>query len=124
LRAGLAWASVASRLGWGTATSILALLTALTLAWAFSGCIISPLQQLSADASALAAGDMSHRTTVCTKDEVGALANTFNAMAGSLESRQHDLIVAREAAATEATKRAQLEQLERQAKETLAAVID
>jgi diguanylate cyclase (GGDEF)-like protein/PAS domain S-box-containing protein len=45
-------------------------------------------------------------------------------MAASLESRQHDLIVAREAAGTEAAKRARLEQLERQAKETLAAVID
>jgi diguanylate cyclase (GGDEF)-like protein/PAS domain S-box-containing protein len=94
------------------------------LARAFSGHIISPLRQLSSDASALAAGDMGHRTTVSTNDEVGALARMFNTMAASLEGRHHELIVAREAAATEATKRAQLEQQERQSKETLAAVID
>jgi PAS domain S-box-containing protein len=120
----VAMANVASRLVWGAAASVLTLLTALMLARAFSGHIISPLRQLSSDASALAAGDMGHRTTVSTNDEVGALARMFNTMAASLEGRHHELIVAREAAATEATKRAQLEQQERQSKETLAAVID
>jgi len=124
LPADVALANVVSRLIWGAAASAVALLTALMLAWAFSGHIISPLRQLSTDASALAAGDLSHRTTVCTRDEVGALASMFNTMAASLEGRHHELIVAREAAAMEATKRARLEQLERRAKETLAAVID
>jgi diguanylate cyclase (GGDEF)-like protein/PAS domain S-box-containing protein len=120
----VAMANVASRLVWGAAASALALLTALMLARAFSGRIVRPLQQLSTDASILAAGDISHRTSVCTNDEVGALANMFNTMATSFETRHHELIVAREAAATEAVERAQLEQQERQAKETLAAVID
>ena len=120
----VAMANVASRLIWGATASAVALLTALMLAWAFSSHIISPLRELSTDVSALAAGDMSHRTTVTSSDEVGVLAKTFNTMAASLEGRQHDLIVAREAAASEATKRALLEQQERQAKETLAAVID
>jgi HAMP domain-containing protein len=110
----VAMANVGSRLAWGTAASALALFTALMLARAFSGHIISPLRQLSTDASALATGDLSHRTTVCTNDEVGALARMFNTMATSLEGRHHELIVAREAAATEATKRARLEQQERQ----------
>jgi diguanylate cyclase (GGDEF)-like protein/PAS domain S-box-containing protein len=120
----VALANVVLRLIWGASASVVALLTALMLAWVFSGRIISPLRQLSTDASALAAGDMSHRTSVRADDEVGALASMFNTMAAALESRQHDLIVAREAAATEAAKRTRLEQLERQAKETLAAVID
>jgi nitrogen fixation/metabolism regulation signal transduction histidine kinase len=120
----IAFANVKSRLIWGSGASIVALMTALTLAWAFSGVIIGPLRQLSSDASALASGDMGHRTTVRTRGEVGALATSFNTMAASLESRQRDLIEAREAAATEAAKRARLEQLERQAEETLAAVID
>ena len=111
LPADVAMANVASRLIWGVAAGAVTLLTALMLAWAFSGHIISPLRQLSTDASTLAAGDMGHRTTVCTNDEVGALANMFNIMAASLEGRHQELIVAREAAATEATKRAQLSNL-------------
>jgi diguanylate cyclase (GGDEF)-like protein/PAS domain S-box-containing protein len=116
--------NVVSRLVWGAAASLLTLLVALVLASAFSGGIISPLRQLSEDASALAAGRLTHRTAVSTQDEVGALANTFNAMAASLEDRHRELDLAREAASAEARERARLEQMERQAKETLAAVID
>ena len=90
--------NVVSRLAWGTAASLITLLVALALASAFSGRIISPLRQLSEDASALAAGDLTHRTAVATQDEVGALANTFNAMAASLEARHRELDLAREAA--------------------------
>jgi HAMP domain-containing protein len=68
----IAFANVVSRLIWGAGASAVALFTAMMLAWAFSGRIISPLRQLSTDASALAAGDMSHRTTVRTSDEVGS----------------------------------------------------
>jgi diguanylate cyclase (GGDEF)-like protein/PAS domain S-box-containing protein len=116
--------NVVSRLAWGAAASLVALLVALGLASAFSGRIISPLRQLSEDASALAAGKLTHRTAVNTQDEVGALANTFNLMATSLEARHRELDLAREAASAEAIGRARLEQMERQAKETLAAVID
>jgi diguanylate cyclase (GGDEF)-like protein/PAS domain S-box-containing protein len=116
--------NVVSRLAWGAAASLITLLVALGLASAFSGRIISPLRQLSEDASALATGKLTHRTAVRTHDEVGALANTFNAMAASLESRHRELDLAREAASAEAIERARLEQMERQAKETLAAVID
>jgi diguanylate cyclase (GGDEF)-like protein/PAS domain S-box-containing protein len=119
-----AYANVVSRLLWGSAASVAALLVALGLAWAFSGRIITPLQQLSADASALAAGDLSHRSVVATQDEVGALARTFNTMAAALEERHRELNDAHAAAATEAVKRALLEETQRLAKETLAAVID
>jgi diguanylate cyclase (GGDEF)-like protein/PAS domain S-box-containing protein len=120
----LVLAKVASRLAWGAAASLITLLVALGLASAFSGRIISPLRQLSEDASALAAGKLTHRTAVSTQDEVGALANTFNTMAASLEARHREIDLAREAASAEAIERARLEQMERQAKETLAAVID
>ncbi len=116
--------NVVTRLAWGTAASLLTLLVALGLASAFSGRIISPLRQLSEDASALAAGELTHRTEVKTQDEVGALANSFNVMAAALEERHRELDLAREAASAEANERARLEQMERQAKETLAAVID
>ena len=117
-------ANVVSRLAWGTAASLIALFVALGLASAFSRRIISPLRQLSADASTLAAGKLTHRTAIRARDEVGALATTFNAMAASLEARHRELDQAREAASAEAVERARLEQMERQAKETLAAVID
>jgi diguanylate cyclase (GGDEF)-like protein/PAS domain S-box-containing protein len=110
-------ANVTSRLVWSTGASLTALLIVLGLAWAFSTRIIRPLRQLSHDASALASGDMSHRTAICSRDEVGALAGRFNSMATSLETRHRELHEAREAAATEAVKRASSE-------ETLAAVID
>src|SRR5262245_26921819 len=119
-----AFANVVSNLVWGSAASIATLLLALTLAWMFSGRIITPLRQLSADASALAAGDLSHRSAVSTQDEVGALARTFNTMAASLEERHQELDEAHAAAATEAVKRSLLEEMQRLAKETLAAVID
>jgi diguanylate cyclase (GGDEF)-like protein/PAS domain S-box-containing protein len=117
-------ANVKSRLIWGASASLLALLVVFGLTWALSSRIIRPLRELSEDASALAAGDLSHRTGVRSHDEVGALASSFNAMAASLEGRHRELDEAREAAATEAGKRARSEDLERQAKETLAAVID
>jgi diguanylate cyclase (GGDEF)-like protein/PAS domain S-box-containing protein len=116
--------NVVSRLAWGAGASLITLLVALGLASAFSGRIIRPLRQLSADASVLAAGQLTHRSAVNSQDEVGALANTFNAMAASLEERHRELDLAREAASAEAAERARLEQMERQAKETLAAVID
>jgi diguanylate cyclase (GGDEF)-like protein/PAS domain S-box-containing protein len=120
----IALANVESRLIWGATASAVALLLALALASTFSSRIIRPLRQLSYDASELAAGELSHRTAVRSQDEVGALATSFNAMAASLEIRHGELITAREAASTEAIKRARLEQMERQAKETLSAVID
>jgi diguanylate cyclase (GGDEF)-like protein/PAS domain S-box-containing protein len=119
-----AFANVIANLLWGSAAGLATLMVALILAWMFSGRIITPLRQLSADASVLAAGNLGHRSAVSTRDEVGALARTFNAMAAALEERHCELNAAHEAAATEAVKRALLEEMQRLAKETLAAVID
>jgi len=58
----------------------------------------------------LAGGDLSHRTSVRTRDEVGALAETFNHMANALEVRRQKVRNARGEM--------------RQAKDTLATVID
>jgi diguanylate cyclase (GGDEF)-like protein/PAS domain S-box-containing protein len=120
----VAFANIWLRLIWGAGAALIALLTVLGLAWAISSRIIRPLRELSSDASALASGQLSHRTAVRSDDEVGALAATFNDMASALEIRHRELNEAREAAAIEAGKRSQSEDLERQAKDTLAAVID
>jgi diguanylate cyclase (GGDEF)-like protein/PAS domain S-box-containing protein len=106
----IASAAVIARLGWGALFIFGALLTAFAIAWMLSGRIVRPLRQLGKDASALAAGELCHRSTVHSRDEVGALADNFNRMAESLERREDE---ARGAA----------EEL-RTAKNTLAAVID
>src|ERR1700730_6251415 len=99
----VAFAALASRLGWGAFFSAGALLAAFTIAWMLSGRIIRPVRQLEKDAAVLAAGALDHRTAVHTNDGVGNLAQAFNRMAASLERRQDEL---------------------QQAKDTLSAVID
>ena len=116
--------NVRARLAWGVGVALLVLLAVLGLAWPLSRRITTPLRELSNDAAALASGNLSHRTAVRGRDEVGALAFTFNAMATALEVRHRELNEAREAAASEANKRSELERMERKAKETVAAVID
>jgi diguanylate cyclase (GGDEF)-like protein/PAS domain S-box-containing protein len=119
-----AFANVMSRLLLGAGAGMAALMTALALAWILSGRIITPLRQLRQDAATLAAGDLSHRSTAASQDEVGVLATAFNAMAAALEERHGELDAAHRAAADEAMKRARSETMQREAKETLGAVID
>jgi diguanylate cyclase (GGDEF)-like protein/PAS domain S-box-containing protein len=106
----VASAAVAARLGWGALFILGTLVTAFAIAWMLSGRIVRPLRQLGRDASALAAGELSHRSAVHTRDEVGALADNFNRMAAALERRDDEV-------------RSAADEL-RQAKDTLAAVID
>ena len=80
------------------------------IAWIFSGRLIRPLRQLGRDASLLASGELSHRSAVRSQDELGTLADDFNRMATALERRASEA----HGAADEL----------RQAKDTLAAVID
>jgi diguanylate cyclase (GGDEF)-like protein/PAS domain S-box-containing protein len=124
LPTGVALANVITRLLWGTIAGAAALVVAVALASAFASRIIRPLRELSKDASALAGGDFAHRSSLRGTDEVGALASTFNSMAASLEERHRELVTARTAATTEAAERARFADMERQAKDTLAAVID
>jgi diguanylate cyclase (GGDEF)-like protein/PAS domain S-box-containing protein len=106
----VASAAVAARLEWGALFILGTLATAFAIAWMLSGRIVRPLRQLGRDASALAAGELSHRSAVHTRDEVGALADNFNRMAVALERRDDEV-------------RSAADEL-RQAKDTLAAVID
>ena len=106
----IAFAAVSSRLAWSALFSAATLLIALLFAWVLSTRIVRPLRQLGSDARILAAGDLGHRTQVDAADEIGILAGAFNNMAGSLQRRQEDA----DRAAVDL----------RQAKDTLAAVID
>jgi diguanylate cyclase (GGDEF)-like protein/PAS domain S-box-containing protein len=105
-----AFAAVANRLGWSSLCILGALVIGFGIAWTFSGHVVRPLRQLGRDAARLASGELSHRSQVKTQGEIGALADDFNRMAGALERRAQEA----NGAADEV----------RQAKETLAAVID
>jgi diguanylate cyclase (GGDEF)-like protein/PAS domain S-box-containing protein len=85
-----AWAAIAASLEWGSLFCAGAILAAFAVAWALSAKIVRPIQQLDRDASMLAAGDLSHRSAIRTKDEIGDLARSFNLMAASLERRQDE----------------------------------
>jgi diguanylate cyclase (GGDEF)-like protein/PAS domain S-box-containing protein len=106
----IAYAALANRLKWGSLIIIGTLTLAIAIAWLLSGRIVLPLRQLGRDAAVLAGGNLSHRTAVRTSDEVGSLADNFNQMAKALEVRR------------ERARNARREM--RQAKETLATVVD
>ncbi len=106
----IAYAALANRLKWGALMCGGTLALAFAIAWLLSGRIVRPLRRLGMDAAVLAGGDLSHRTSVDTHDEVGTLANNFNQMAAALELRRQKVRSARGEM--------------RQAKDTLATVID
>lgn len=88
----VALAPVMTRLKWSLLASASALMVAFVIAWMFSARVVRPVRQLAADASILASGVLSHRTKVESKDEVGALGDTFNQMAVSLERREQEAL--------------------------------
>jgi diguanylate cyclase (GGDEF)-like protein/PAS domain S-box-containing protein len=106
----VALATVIWRLSVGLTFTLVALLLAFGIAWALSRRIVRPLRQLGEDATALAAGDLSHRTGVQANGEVGLLAASFNQMAAALQQREEDAGRAADDL--------------KQAKDTLSAVID
>ena len=61
------------------------LAVALLLAWLISERITAPIRQLTVDATALGAGQLSRRSAVQTDDEIGLLATAFNETAGAIE---------------------------------------
>jgi methyl-accepting chemotaxis protein len=64
-------AAMITHLTLGGIFSGLSLLAGIAIAWMLSGRIVGPSQQLQRDALSLASGDLTHRTTVNTDDEVG-----------------------------------------------------
>jgi len=70
----------------GVAVTVLALL----FGWLMARNIIRPLRELNAATQSIAQGDLEKQVTISTKDEIGALAASFNAMTDSLK-RSRDL---------------------------------
>jgi signal transduction histidine kinase len=59
---------------------------ALILSWLLARHIVKPVEHLTLAARGMASGDIQQRVTVTARDEIGALATAFNAMA---DSRSH-----------------------------------
>ncbi|HYN86681.1 MAG TPA: ATP-binding protein [Pyrinomonadaceae bacterium] len=70
-----------------TVTWALALLASFGLAFWAVGRFTKPLRRLAASASTLGEGHLDERAAVETEDEVGTLAENFNLMAASLQSK-------------------------------------
>ena len=64
--------------------ALVAVALALALVQVLARGMTSPLREMAAAASAMAAGDYSRRVTATSRDEVGELARAFNAMSAEL----------------------------------------
>lgn len=64
----------------------LSVLTFLTIGLFMRYYVSRPIERLSRSANIIASGDMTHRTTVSSKDEIGELANSMNIMASQIGS--------------------------------------
>jgi putative nucleotidyltransferase with HDIG domain len=53
--------------------------------------ITRPVEKLVASTAIVAGGNLSHRAEIASNDEIGMLAQSFNAMAGSLEQKSKEL---------------------------------
>ncbi len=65
--------------------ALVGVLVALVMASGIAYSLVQPIQQVTEAAGAIARGDLSRRVSVTSRDEIGRLAATFNAMAGDLE---------------------------------------
>ncbi|HDR7599305.1 TPA: methyl-accepting chemotaxis protein [Bacillus mycoides] len=67
---------------------VICIVTAIILAWLFSGKLVKPIQQIDTKLKELASqeGDLTARLQVNSNDEIGAIATSFNKM---LENLQH-----------------------------------
>jgi len=70
------------------ATALVALAIAAALAIVFGRQLVAPIRDLVGGTQALAAGKLDQRIAVTSRDELGQLAQDFNAMAESLEQSQ------------------------------------
>ncbi|HEX9405704.1 MAG TPA: methyl-accepting chemotaxis protein, partial [Thermoanaerobaculia bacterium] len=64
---------------------LVAVLVSFAFATLAAKLLIQPVLELSETAKLLSQGDLTQRTKISTGDEIGALAEAFNAMAGNLE---------------------------------------
>lgn len=82
------WLGIQIGFIWPSATGIIAAIIALFLARFFAAGLTSPLKEMAVVSKQLSAGDYSARVHSSSQDEIGALAQTFNAMAEELSKTE------------------------------------
>jgi GAF domain-containing protein/HAMP domain-containing protein len=65
--------------------TVLGLVLALALAWYMVRVVMRPLRRLQEGAEIIGSGDLTHRISVESEDEIGVLARGFNTMAGEVQ---------------------------------------
>jgi len=76
-----------------TTVSLLTIFIGGLLVFFFTGLVTRPLAQVTRTAEKIAKGDLSQRAKVYSRDEVGLLARTFNAMVDGLEQAHREMEV-------------------------------
>jgi len=66
-------------------TIIIILISGFFISWSFGKHITLPITKLIKDIECVAKGDLNHKTMAISSDEIGALAQTFNAMTQNLQ---------------------------------------
>jgi methyl-accepting chemotaxis protein len=84
--------ALASLRTWNLGITALVLGLASILAWFASQFIVRPILALVTSARLIAKGDLTQRADVATGDEIGSLAEAFNAMASDLEKTVKNLM--------------------------------
>lgn len=84
--------ALASLRAWNLGITLGVLILASGLAWLASRFIVRPVLALVDTARVLAKGDLTQRATVVSGDEIGSLAEAFNAMAANLERTIKSLV--------------------------------
>jgi signal transduction histidine kinase len=69
----------------------LAMVSVIIIGFLIARMIITPLSSLVSTSKAIASGDLARRTGLKGRDEIGVLANTFDAMTQTLQQRTVDL---------------------------------
>src|SRR5205085_3963741 len=72
--------------------TLLALAIAAALAYLAARLMVRPILDLARSAQLIAQGDLTQRSAVTSGDEIGSLAETFNAMSGDLEKTMMKLV--------------------------------
>lgn len=89
------WIGLQFGLVWPSITGVIAAGIALVLTRFFAAGLTTPLREMSDVSKSMSRGDYSRRVHATSQDEIGALAQTFNAMADELsrtESLRRELI--------------------------------
>jgi methyl-accepting chemotaxis protein len=77
---------------WNLGVTALVLALAALAAWLASRILVRPILALVETARQIAKGDLTHRATVTSYDEIGSLGEAFNAMATNLEKTVRSLM--------------------------------